>query len=268
MSHFRLIALPFSFLLLGTVLAGCSSSHDETAKIHRDRAVALAEKQQFREALTEYEKLVKLEPKDDEAYYQMAVLHLRLGTPHDVELAHLALQKVVTLNGSRVEAHLQLAQLYFLSGQPAKAGLQADAILAVNPSDSDGHLIKGLSLLAENRTQRGIAELRKAIELDPKKSASYVELARAYAQQRNFSEAETVLRESLQGNPQSSETRMVLGDVLAAAGKDSEAGKEDQRGLEVDRTNGALYLRLAALSHKAHRTDEAEGFYRQWIDVQ
>ena len=53
-----------------------------------------------------------------------------------------------------------------------------------------------------------------------------LELARAYAQQRNFSEAETVLRESLQRNPQSSETRIGLGDVLAAAGKESDAGKE------------------------------------------
>ena len=60
MSHTRLIVLTFSFLLLGTALAGCSSSHNETAKLHRDRAVALAEKQQFREALTEYEELVKL----------------------------------------------------------------------------------------------------------------------------------------------------------------------------------------------------------------
>ena len=130
MSHIRLISVTFSVLLLGTVLAGCSSSNKEAAKLHRDRAVTLVEKQQFREALTEYEELVKFEPKDDEAYYQMALLHLRLGTPHDVELAHLALQKVVTLNGSRVDVHVQLAQLYFLSGQPAKAGLQADAILA------------------------------------------------------------------------------------------------------------------------------------------
>ena len=51
-------------------------------------------------------------------------------------------------------------------------------------------------------------------------------------------------------------------------GKSLTRERNTERGLEVDRTNGALYLRLAALSHKAHRTDEAEGFYRQWIDAQ
>src|SRR6185503_21276996 len=112
----RLISVALLILVLATVVTGCSSSNPEAAKQHRDRGAALVEKQQFREALTEYEEVVKLEPKDDEAYYQIARLYLRLGTSHDVELAHMALQKVVKLNSLRVDAHVQLAQLYFLAG--------------------------------------------------------------------------------------------------------------------------------------------------------
>jgi tetratricopeptide (TPR) repeat protein len=60
---------------------------------------------------------------------------------------------------------------------------------------------------------------------------------------------------------------MALGDVLAAAGKESEAAKEYRRGLEVDRNSGPLYFKLAALSQKQHRFGEAEGLYRQWTEV-
>src|SRR5687767_13926190 len=159
MLHIRLLTVGSVLLMLATVLTGCPSSSQGSAREHRDRGAALVEKQQYREALKEYEEAVKLEPKYDETYFQMALLYLRLGTSHDVELAHIALQKVVKLNSSRVDAHVQLAQLYFVAGQPTKAGLQADAILAIKPSHSDAHLIKGLSLVADGRTQNGNAQL-------------------------------------------------------------------------------------------------------------
>jgi Flp pilus assembly protein TadD len=60
---------------------------------------------------------------------------------------------------------------------------------------------------------------------------------------------------------------MALGDVLAAAGKESEAAKEYRRGLEVDRNSGRLYFKLAVLSQKQHHLGEAEGLYRQWTEV-
>ena len=262
------IFVAFAAILLGTVVLGCSSpSNEQAVKEHRDRARALVEKQQFREALTAYQEVVKLDPKDDEAYYQLALLHLREGKPEDLQQAHQALLKVVKLKGSRVDAHTQLAYLYLASKEPAKARLEADAILAAEPAHPDGHLIRGVSLVQEGRLEKGIEELRKAIESDPKRRGAYLELARTYAQERNFPEAEAVLRDLLQIDTQSVETRMALGDVLVAAGKESEAAKEYRRGLEVDRKSGPLYFKLAGLSQKQHRISEAEGLYRQWIEV-
>ena len=258
------VRLAFRGLLL-TCLVGCSSSSNEKeARVYRERARAFIEQQQFREALTAQEEVVKLSPKDDEAYYQLALLHLRLGRPEDVNLAHQALLKVVKLKGSRVDARLQLAQLYLLSGQPAEAGLQADGILEVDPTNSNGHLIKGLTLISDGRLQNGVAEFRKAIELDPDNRSAYLELARTFAHQRNFVEAETVLRDSLSKDPQNVDARIALGDVLAAAGKESEAIQEYRRGLEAEKHKGASYVRLAALHQKAHRFQEAESYYRQW----
>ena len=268
MPQARIICGAFVAILLGALLLGCSSPpNEEAVKVARDRARALVEKQQFREALTAFQEVVKLDPKDDEAYYQLALLHLRLGKPEDVDLAYQALLKVVTLKGSRIDARLQLAQLYLLSGHPEKARLQAEAILAAEPTQPDGHLILGVSLVREGSVEKGIAELRKAIESDPKRRGAYLELARTYAQQHNFPEAEAVLRDLLQIDTQSVETRMALGDVLATAGKESEAAKEYRRGLEVDRNSGPLYFKLAVLSQKQHHLGEAEGFYRQWTEV-
>ena len=252
-----------------TALIACSSHrNEEAANLHRGKARDFLEKKQFGEALIEYQELLKLDPRDDDAYYQLALLHLRSGTIVDMNLAHQALLKVVKLKGSRIDAHLQLARLYFLSAEPDKAGLQADAILSVEPTHSNGHVIKGLSLIAEGRMQSGIAEFSKAIELDPNNRAAYIELARAYAQQRKFSEAETVLLDALKTQSQFIDARIALGDVYQSAGKEAEAIQEYRRGLEEDKNQGPLYARLAAVHQKAHRLEEAEGCYRQWVKAQ
>jgi Flp pilus assembly protein TadD len=249
----RCLHVGFAALVLPG-LCGCSfSSNEEAASTYRERARTLIGQEKFTEALAAQQEVVRLSPKDDEAYYQLALLHLRLGRPEDANLAHQALLKTIKLKGSRIDARLQLAQLYLLSGQPADAGLQADAILALEPTNSDGHLIKGLTLIADGRIQNGILELRKAIELDATNRAAYLELAHAYAQQRNFTEAGTVLRESLSREPKNVAARIALGDVLAAAGKESEAVQEYRRGLEEEKGNGALYARLAANHQKAQQ---------------
>src|SRR6188768_4515462 len=114
----RCLHVAFTGLMLTSVVACSSSSNEEAVRAQRQRAQALIEQEQFKEALAVQEEVVKLSPKDDEAYYQLALLHLRLGNPQNINLAHQALLKVVNLKGSRVDARLQLAQLYMLLGQP------------------------------------------------------------------------------------------------------------------------------------------------------
>ena len=76
-----------------------------------------------------------------------------------------------------------------------------------------------------------------------------------------------MLRDALEVDPRSVEARLALGDVLEAEGHVIEAAEEFRRGLDVERNNGSLYLKLAVLSQKQKRSDEAEAIYHQWIDV-
>jgi len=268
MLHARTIYCTLAAFLIGSILLGCSSSSNEEAiKAQHVRAQELMEKQQFPEALSAYQQIVQLDPKDDEAYYQLALLSLRSGKPEDINSAHQALLKVVKLNSSRVDAHAQLARLYLALGETAKARLHAEAILSAKPGHSEGHLIKGESYVREGKFESAITEILQAIDADPKSLAARLELARTHALMHNFSDAEAVLRHIMQTDPQSVESRIALGDVLLAVGKESEAVKEYRDGLEVDRKSGVLYARLAGLSQKQGRTGEAEEYYRHWIEA-
>ena len=153
----RLMGLGFLGLLLaiGSVRCTASSSND-VATLHRDRAREFVEKQQFQEALIEYENLAKLIPQDDETQYQMALLHLRLGKAQGIDLARQAFIKTIRLNPSHLDASLQLARLYLLSEQPERARLHAEAVLALQPKNVDGHILRGESLVREGRVHDGM----------------------------------------------------------------------------------------------------------------
>ena len=255
-------------ILLCIALTGCSAQSVEDVKARRlERAKELVEKQQFREALTEYRHVATLDPQDDDAQYELALLHLKMGTADDAVLAHQALLKVLRLNPSRSDAHLEIARLYLIDEQPAKARLHADAVLATEPMHPDGHLIRGQSLIREGSVLEGMAEVQKSIQADPELIGGYLELARTHAKQHNYAAAETVLRDALQMNPKSVEMIMALGDVLVAAGQVSAAEAEYRRGLDVDSKNGALYFRLAILKQRQKRPGEAEAIYHHWIHV-
>src|SRR5688572_20225764 len=67
----RAILTPIvAVIFTATILLSCSSHRDEAVNLHRSKARDFVEKQQFREALAEYQEVIKLDPRDDDAYYQ------------------------------------------------------------------------------------------------------------------------------------------------------------------------------------------------------
>ena len=250
------------------LLIGCSSqSIDEIKTVRHEQARGLLEKRHFTEALAAYQQLVKLDPQDDEAYYQMARLHLQSGKAEDVSLAHQALLKVIKLKPSRIDAQLDLARLYLLGGQPARARLYVDGVLATQPMHPEAHLLRGQSLVREDRPTEGMAEFRKVIEEDPTRALGFLDLADAHAKRQDYVAAEAVLREGLQANPRSIEIRMALGGLLESMSEASKAADEYRAGIAVIPNSGALYFKLATLMERQQRVGEAEAVYRRWIDA-
>lgn len=251
-----------------TFLLGCTSKASEEVKVHyRKTATQFAAEGKHSEALTEYRHLADLDPHDDETQYQMALLHEKLGSPADIESAHRALLTVVKLNPARFDARLKLAWMYLHMGLAKRARFYAEGVLALEPANADAHLIKGLSLVQDGVVQEGLLELQRAIDTDPNRMVSRLELARTYARRGDYSAAESVLRDALRVMPASLEARLALGDVLQSERKSAEAEEEYRRALEIEPKSGDVYLRLALLKQRQKRRDEAENVYRRWIEA-
>jgi tetratricopeptide (TPR) repeat protein len=255
---------PLKFLrltcaLLTLIGLGCDGSDAEAKKAkHLERAEAYFTKGQYQEAILEYKNVTQLDAKDAAAHYQLALAHLKLGGLTNLQAAFAELSRTVELDQSNREAQIKLGELYLLSNEPAKARERAEIVLVSAPQHADGLILKGRSLINEKKHQEGIAELKKAIELDPKNMQVYIDLARAYYAVHDEAAAEGALNQALSVNPRSVEILLVLADFRNTTGKPDQAEALYKQALGTAPDNEDLYLELARHFQRRNKLADAE----------
>lgn len=254
--------------LLVSISQGCNQASSETQKTkHLERAAGYLEKGQHDAALIEYMNVTKADPENAEAYYQMALIHLKLGGLLNLQKAFVELSRTLELNKNNRDAQIKLSELYLLGNEPAKARAQAELILASAPQDNEALIIRGRSLINEKRFPDGIADLKKALALSPQNIAIYLELSRAYFFSNNRAAAEDILRQGLTANPTSIDLMLALGDFHQSTGKPDLAEATFKQAIEAFSDNETVRLRLAGLYQRLNRVADAESVLQHWAST-
>jgi superkiller protein 3 len=121
---------------------------------------------------------------------------------------------------ARIWRAVFLAAVLAAPGLPARAGdksNQAEADIAHNT---------GRNYLADGRAELAVEHFKKAIDLDSKNYFAYKGLGIAYAQLKNFKEAEKAQRKCIDINPDFADARNDLGATLIFLGRREDARKE------------------------------------------
>ncbi|NGZ02407.1 MAG: hypothetical protein CV090_05080, partial [Nitrospira sp. WS238] len=249
------------------IYAGCDwSSPEKKIAKHRERAEQYMEKEQYPEAIIEYQNVIQLAPNNSDVHYRLALAHLKHGSLPSLQGAFAELTRTVELDKTNYDAQLKLGELYLLGNEPAKARERAEIILASTPENTDSLILRGRSLINETRYQEGIAELKKAIEADPNTMATYINLARAYFATKNLSATEATLNQALTINPRSLEVILALGDFRNTTGKPDQAEALYRQAIEMAPDKDALYLKLAGHYQTHNRLTDAEATLRKLAD--
>jgi tetratricopeptide (TPR) repeat protein len=245
---------------------GCTKETAETKAVHhRERASAYFDKGEYREAIVELKNVVQIAPNDPDAHYRLALSYLKLGTVQDLRQSFKELSATVELNAGNQDAQLKLGQLLLLAKEPAKARAHADIVLTSAPDNKEGVILRGASLLNEGKIQEGIAELKRAIVLDPQNMNLYIDLARAYVHIKDYGSAESILQQALQANPQSLEARFALGDLHFINRKADLAEAEYKRALNDAPDRPEPRVKLAGFYASVNRLGDAEATYSAWV---
>jgi serine/threonine-protein kinase len=151
---------------------------------------------------------VASDPSFFKAYCLLAATHDRFylfgydHTPARLALAEAAIQQALRLQPDGGEVHLaRAAHLYrgFLDYEGALAELEIAA--ETLPNDARVFVLKGYVQRRQGKQEEAVRSLERAIDLDPRNSATLQQIALSYRHLRRFAQEKLVLDRALAINP-------------------------------------------------------------------
>ncbi len=259
----RLLSLSI-LLTTGVLLSGCGWS---TAKFLAKGEEYLA-KRKFHDAMMQFRSAAESDPESAKAHWGLARAYENLGQFTEV-LDEL--RKTVQLDDNNLEAKARLGN-YFLLIQPpmiSETEKLRDEILAKDPNFIEGHILTASIMAAQSKPDADvIAQVNKAIAMDPARIESYISLERMYTTRDRASDAEETLRRGLAVVPNSVAGRIEYGKFLTYADHDREAEAEFQKAIAADPASIEAHEAIADFYVTSVQSAKAEAAYKDLIAMQ
>ncbi|MBV9959772.1 MAG: tetratricopeptide repeat protein, partial [Acidobacteria bacterium] len=240
----RLRTLFCSLVVIALVaLAGCSNP--EKAKVeYVRRGESYLKQQRFQEASIEFRNAIQIDDRFAQAHWGLALAYEGLQRfPESIE----ELRRTIEFDPNHLDSRVKLAN-YYLVGRPPQideAERLANEVLQKNPNHIEGIILRASILSAKNRpAEEVLAEINRAIALDPKRIDSYLSLARFHLNHNDPAKAEETFRRAIQINEGSAAAHTQLGKFLAQLNRTGEAETELQRAVAVEPANRESHLAL------------------------
>ncbi|MGH7599429.1 MAG: protein kinase domain-containing protein [bacterium] len=187
------------------------------------------------------------------AYYYMAMADWYLPVPEAMIKTKAAAVKAIQLDETLVEAHVWLAILHFVYEYDHPAAVREfKRALVLNPNNALAHSKYGWYLVLTGRFDEGLAEAKKAQELDPLATEINDFLGACLYYARRYDEAAAQLRYTIELSPNYWGSRLYLAKVYQQQGRLEEALAEVQRATQIDSVSDiiAMLARAYALVGK------------------
>ena len=179
------------------------------------------------------------------------------GAPQDCySKAKAAAEKALELDNSLAEAHTSLAQVFCYHLELHPAVREFERAIELNPNYPTAHQWYGSSALtALGQFDNAIAEVKRAIELDPLSLVINTDLGNTLYRARRYDDAIAQMRKTLEMDPGFYYAHWNLGSALAAKGALGPAIEEYQKARSLNDDPSMLGLLGRALAVSGNRTD-------------
>jgi tetratricopeptide (TPR) repeat protein len=164
-------------------------------------------------------------------------------------------------------ARTYLAFAYFERDRYAAAVEQCNGILARAPSDFDGTLLLGKSLLRLGRAAEGRLALERAASIDDASPEPWVELAQLHLLARSRSEAEAAFKKAAERDDEAPSVILLQGKLAMMAGSLPYAEKLFRAAIEAAPSELEPRVQLGNLLLTQRRLEEAEGLFRESLEI-
>jgi tetratricopeptide (TPR) repeat protein len=121
--------------------------------------------QKLREAITEFQEAIRLDPKDARPHLDLGSLYHQ---HYNLEMAFVEYQTAIRLDPKFAGPHINLGGLYHQQHNLEKAIAEYQEAIRLDPMDAVPHNLLGDVYHQQHNLEKAIAEYQEAIRLDPK----------------------------------------------------------------------------------------------------
>ena len=221
--------------------------------IRLNLGLALYKATRFEQAAAEFASVLSAQPHNLQARYLEADCQLRLGRP---EAVVSSLEPLATARtDDRVLAYL-LGMAYLRTKQVDKGQVLIDRILADGAS-AEAHLMMGTAKRAVQDLAGSLADLKRAVELNPELPTVHAFYGRALLETGNRDLARKEFEAELSRNPSDFDSNLLLGVLDKEEQRFDSARSYFTRALGVRPGDTGTRFQLAAIQVSLGETDQA-----------
>jgi tetratricopeptide (TPR) repeat protein len=215
--HFAGALAGIRWLALAAVLPALTGCGEFLAQQQNASGVSLYEQAHYAEALRKFQGATYDNPKDADAYYNIAATYHRTGKQ------------------DHCESDLKLAEKYY------------NECLDRNPCHTECHRGLAVLLIEEGRKDDAYRLIQGWVNREPMSADAKIELARLYDESGNRQLAKDSLIEALEAQPDNARALTALGKIRDDAGDKAQALANYQRSITRDSRQPYVASRISAL---------------------
>ncbi|BCA53547.1 hypothetical protein W02_06870 [Nitrospira sp. KM1] len=249
---------------IAAALMACGGPEERKAK-YLTKAQEYIEVSNYPKARVALRNVLKIDPKDADAYYLFAQVEEREKNWRNAVQLY---QEVVELVPNHAPALVTLAKYYLEARLTSHVITTADKVLASHPNHPQALALKIAVKGSEGKVKEAINEAEELSSRFPAEPDVAIMLATLYGVESRFREAEAVLDRALQAHPRDMDLLNNLNSLLLQEKNMAGAERIARKMIEVEPSSFDHRLRLARLLDSQGDTGKAEAILRDAVALE
>jgi len=229
-----------------------------------ERALALHQQGQIKEALGLYKSVLEREPRHSDALHLAGLAELSMG---NVEVALAYVQQAIEAQPRTADFHNSLGQIWQAKGRMSEAIDAYREVLEIDRKHVEARNNLALVLKGIGHKEEAVEELQHCIALDPTRAQLHLNLGSTLMGLQRIKEAERAFRAAVRFAPGNAAALTSLANALYALGQLDEAYKSLTEAIEYDPSLADAHTLLGLVLQDAGRFEEAVASHRKALDL-
>jgi len=171
--------LTIMILFLAVYSGYAQTAQEEAMK----KGVGFIRHDKFNEAITEFNKVIAINPESANAYYNLGFAYDKKG---DLAEAISNFSKAIEIDPTLTDAYYNRAFAYYKKGNFNNAITDYSKVVEISPEAADAHYGLGLAYSKKGNLNKAISEYTEAIKARPDFALAYNARAVAYVTKNNY----------------------------------------------------------------------------------